>query len=282
MKQTTSKSFAARIAVFTISFLLFLATVVLFCSFKTARLADDFLKQLGITKESANEKITSGLLNGYVSVYAAKNAKNIALSDRKAVMLDLLTYTKQQVGGAAFAKRYNDLRLQHKPTENIAPTPEQDRATTIAAAKDAVAKMEEAQKKSQPQYKAMFDEAIKAAKESLKTVEDPNNKSLALYAKNYPGIVKDFKEDYARQLADWEKRYPSNSLLYIKMRLQEFLETTKDIDYAAALTTKNGKQYFVNQEYERKDSRWKMAFRAGKETVEPAREFVQKWMAEIK
>jgi len=71
-------------------------------------------------------------------------------------------------------------------------------------------------------------------------------------------------------------------LLFIKKRLEEFLNTTKDIDFAAELAEKNGKKIFLNPDYERKDNRWKMAFRAGKEVVEPARDFVQKWTAEIK
>lgn len=282
MKQTTSKPLGLRILIFATSFICFLLFIVLFCSFKASRLGDDFLKQLGISRESANERINDGIFGGYVNVYGIRNVRNIALGNRQAVVLDLLAYAKQQVSGDAFVKRYTEMRMQYKPKENVAPTPEQDRAVAIANAKEAVTKMEEAQKKSGPQYKAMFDEAVKTAKENLKTVEDPNNKSQALYAKNYPVLVKNFKESYTRQTADWEKKYPANQLLYVKMRLQEFMDATKDVDYAAELTVKNGKKYFVNPAYERKDGRWKMAFRAGKEVVEPARDFVQKWIAEIK
>ncbi len=54
------------------------------------------------------------------------------------------------------------------------------------------------------------------------------------------------------------------------------MNETKVIDFNAGLTTKNGEKIFVNPDYERKGNRWKMAFRAGKEVVEPSREFVQK------
>jgi hypothetical protein len=70
--------------------------------------------------------------------------------------------------------------------------------------------------------------------------------------------------------------------LFVKKRLEEFLNVTKDIDFSAELTERNGKKIFVNQQYEFKDSRWKMAFRAGKEVVEPARDFVEKWINEIR
>jgi hypothetical protein len=48
------------------------------------------------------------------------------------------------------------------------------------------------------------------------------------------------------------------------------------------LFVKNGKKVFVNRAYESKNNRWKMAFRAGKEVVQPARAFVQQWLGEIK
>jgi hypothetical protein len=282
MKQTT-KPLGLKIFHFFSSFGLFLLLLVLFCSFTTSRLGDDFLKQLGLTKTSADEKITDGILGGYVNVYGVKNAKNIAVGNRKAVVLDLLAYTKQQVSSAAFLKKYNEMRDSYKPKETIPETPEQDRAASIARAKEAVAQSEKALSTAQPQYKKMFEETLKSAKENLKSEEDPNNRHQVLYAKNYPSLVKTMKDSYTFALAQWEKKYPSNQLLYVKTRLQEFMDATKDVDYSAELTTKsNGKKYFVNPAYERKDSRWKMAFRAGKEVIEPAREFVQKWMEEIK
>ncbi len=63
---------------------------------------------------------------------------------------------------------------------------------------------------------------------------------------------------------------------------EKFLDEMSNIDFDAALTEKNGKQLFVNPDYERKSNRWKMAFRAGKEVIEPARIFVQQWADEIK
>src|SRR5947209_12813178 len=127
MKQSTSKSISIKILFFFSTFGLFLFFFILFCSFTASRLGDDFLKELGITKASADEKITDGILGGYVNTYGVKNAKNIAVGNRKAVVLDLLAYTKQQVSSAAFIKKYNELRDSYKPKEHIPETPEQDR-----------------------------------------------------------------------------------------------------------------------------------------------------------
>ena len=282
MKQVFAKSLAVKIGIFLTSLILFLCSFVLFCSFKTTSMADDFLKQLGISKTGADEKITNSILDGSLDTYGVKNAKNILLGNRKAVALDLLAYTKKHVSSAAFIKQYNELKEQHKPTENIAKRPEVMKAENIAQAKKFVADMEATVKKADASMKAIFEKSLVEAKKNLAKAEDRNNKHDLGYAKNYDSLGKSFKEIYAKHLADWERKYPTNHLLYVKVRLQDFLEVTKDIDFAAELITKNGKKIFVNPAYERMDSRRKMAFRAGKEVVEPAREFVQKWIDEIK
>ena len=130
--------------------------------------------------------------------------------------------------------------------------------------------------------KAIFEKTLEAAKQNLKQAEDPNNKHMKAYAQNYPTLEKQMKESHENLLKEWETKYPANHLLYIKVRLQEFLDATKDIDFGAQLTEKNGKKYFVNPDYERKSNRWKLAFRAGKDAIAAAREFAQQWMNEIK
>ncbi len=282
MKQVSSKNLAVKIGFFIVSFIVFLFAFVLFCSFQTNRMADDFLKQLGISKTGADEKIAGSFLGGSIDMYGVKNAKNILLGNRKAVAIDLLTYTKKYANSAAFIKQYNEMKERYKPTESIAKKPEEMKAEEIAAAKKFVADMEAAAKKADASSKKMYENLVVEAQKSLAKAEDPNNKHHVAYAKNYEGLVKTFKEGHQKQLADWERKYPTNHMLYIKVRLQDFLEVTKDIDFGAELTIKNGKKYFVNPTYERMDSRRKMAFRAGKEVVEPAREFVQKWIEEIK
>ena len=93
--------------------------------------------------------------------------------------------------------------------------------------------------------------------------------------------MEELGRDFARLLKEWEKAYPSDPAQFVKRRLAEFLQATENIDFNAELISKNGMKYFVKPEYENKDDRWKMAFRAGKEVVEPARAFAQQWMDEI-
>ena len=281
MRQAISKRKTKGLILFFVpTFLLCLFFAI--CSFTVQKFTDDFLKQLGITKQSADEKITNSILGGYIDSYGIKNARNIALGNRKAVTLDLLSYIKKYVNSPAFVKEYNDLRDRNKPKEQILETPDEMQVKEIASRKKAVADIEENLKTANASVKKFFESSLEQARKALKEAEDPNNKYIVAYRKNYPQSAKTFKESYDRSIADWNSRYPQNQLLFVKKRLQEFLDVTKDIDFSAELTEKNGKKIFVKPEYEHKDSRWKMAFRTGKEVVEPARDFIQKWMDEIK
>jgi hypothetical protein len=251
-------------------------------SFTLRSLSDDFLKQLGLTKPGAEEKIRQGILGGSIDVYGIKGLKNIATGNRVAVANDILTYTKKYVITADFLKNYNEMRDYYKPKFQKLQTPEEMRAEAVANHKKGIAQIEETIKKSDAANKSIFEKVLITAKEDLKKVEDPNSKHNAAYAKNYEQGVKQNQQNYDRQIADWEAKYPSNHLLYVKKRLQEFLNETADIDFEAELITKNGKKYFVNRAYESKGNRWKMAFRAGKDVITTARTFVEKWASEIK
>jgi hypothetical protein len=246
------------------------------------KMADDFLKQLGISKSDANTRISNSLLAGSLDYYGVKNIKNIAMGSRGALTKDLLAYTKQYVGTASFINAYSEMREKNKPVMPIVKTPEELRQGMIESGKKSVADLEEKLKKADGSMKATFEKILESARKQLQQAEDPNNKSLASYTKGYPGMVKGRDANYQRSLAEWEAQYPGNHLLFVKQRLQQFLDETKDVDFGAELYEKKGIKYFTNPDYERKSDRWKMVFRAGAAVVEPARAFVQEWIVSIK
>ena len=283
MKRPSLQSLVVKLRICIAALVLTILSLVLF-SFTIQKMNEDFLKQLGIEKADADKKITNSILGGYLDAYGLKNAKNIALGNRTAVAKDLLVYTKQFVGSASFKKEYESLRQNNKPQANETPqTPEVFRAELIKRAKEYVTQTEELVKNATPDTKKIFEKSLADAKANLKTTEDPNNEMLKIYQENYGMMVKSNDESNAARLKEWEAKYPVDPQLFIKTRLVQFLEETKDIDFNAQLTELKGKKVFVNQEYEkRRSNRWKMAFRAGKEVVEPARAFVQQWITEIK
>jgi len=261
-------------AVLTVSLVLF--------SFTINKITGDFLKELGISKTAADEKIVNSLLGGYVDAYGAGNVKNIAVGNRAAVTKDLLAYIKQYASGAAFKKEYLALKERNKPELSTIQTPEALRKAGLELAKKSVTEIEGYYKTADATLKPIFEKSLIEAKKHLKDEEDPNNKMYLNYAKNYDQMVKNMEEGNKAALKRWEEQYPENQLLYIKKQLENFLSYTSDIDFAAETVNKNGKKIFVNQAYERKSHYWKMAYRAGKEVVEPARDFVTQWLQEIK
>lgn len=281
MKQKSVNMLVMQLRICIVVLLLVLLSFVLF-SFTVHKMADDFLKQLGLSKAGADEKIVQSILGGSIDVYGLKNAKNIALGNRAAVAKDILVYTKQYTNSAAFIKSYNDLRNSYKPKFNKIKTAEEMRQENIASYQKAVKDMEEVVKKADASLKPAFEKALTDGRKQLKDAEDPNNKVYIRYAKGYEENVRFNQQNYDRQIADWEAEYPSSQLLFVKKRLQQFLNETENIDFAAELTVRNGIKVFVNPAYESKGNRWKMAYRAGKDVVTTARTFAQQWTSEIK
>lgn len=282
MKKPSLNVLIARLRICIAVLVAVIVSLFLF-SFTIKRMNDDFLKELGILKPDADQKISGSILGGYLDAYGLKNAKNIALGNRAAVAKDLLAYTKQYVNSAAFKKEYETLRQNNKPETLKKPeTPEEMRAAMIKLAKEFIVQSEGYVKNATADTKKIFEQNLETAKKNLKDAEDPNNKNIKAYTQNYQELVKSFEESNLQRSNQWEAEYPSSHLLFVKVRLGQFMNETKDIDFSAELTEKAGKKIFVNKDYERKGNRWKMAFRAGKDVVETSRAFVQEWLNEIK
>lgn len=281
MKKLSLQTNIKTLRVSLVIFILTLMSLFLF-SFTIRKINNDFLAQLGITKAEADQKIVNGFLHGYVDAYGVRNVKNILVGNRSAVVKELLNYAKTYASSEAFKKAYNALKQNEKPTQNKIQTPDEMRKETIEQYKKSIADLEITVKKADANTKPVFEKILADARKELKNAEDPNNKSILSYTKNYPQMLKDMQTSYDAQITDWELKYPTNQLIYIKRSLQKFLDETKDIDFGASLTDKGGKKVFTNPNYESRSKQWKMAFRAGKEVIDPARIFVQQWLEEIK
>jgi hypothetical protein len=282
MKQLTIKQCVRLVRICAVLTIAAIISLFLFSFTIADRYADDFLKQLGISKTDADEKITRSLLGGYLDAYGLRNAKNIALGNRAAVTKDLLTYVKKQASSQAFIKAYTALREREKPTLMTTKTPEEFHKESIEQQKEAVANMEVLVKNANASFKPTYQKMLDDAKKQLKETENPDNKVMKRYRQNYESSLKLSESGNQRMLGEWEMKYPANHLQFVKYRLEQFMTESANIDFDAETIEKNGKKYFVNKAYESKGNRWKMGFRAGKEVIEPARAFVQQWISEIK
>lgn len=251
-------------------------------SFTTSRnIADDFWKQLGMSKDQGTDAVKQSFLNGYLYYYGAKNAKNIASNNRVAIARDLLSYTKQYVSSASFKKEYEQMRNGGRPQapEEKIITKEDVRKKQIAETEKSIKTTEEIMK--QPNMKSIMQPSLDILKKNLQDYKEPNSKTIEMYYKTEVMQQEQEMESYKRRLATWETEYPADYRQKIKERLQKFLDLSATVDFNAELKQVGNKKKFVNPVYEGKAYDWKQIYRAGKELIEPARQFAEQWVKEL-
>lgn len=90
-------------------------------------------------------------------------------------------------------------------------------------------------------------------------------------------------EDPEGPMKTWRRNFPESPDTFIRICLEKFLETTKEIDFGAATRVgKNSQPCFTDAKYESKPVAWKFCYSAGREGTMVARNFVQAWVDEIR
>lgn len=262
-----------------------LAASFLFSSYKTQQAAEDLWKALGISEQSGTDGIKNSFLDGYLYYYGAKNAKNIALNDRKAVAQDLLAYTKKYITGPAFKKQYEDMRRSAQPQQPEVKkirTIEEIQKEEIAKTEKSIRELEKTMKEVSADMAKSLKPVLDMQKQTLKDYQNPKNQMFQFTQDDEKRQQEDRQQRYVENTESWKKNYPENMNQFIASKLQKMLDATKGIDYNAALVEKYNKKRFVNPAYESKNREWKQGYRAGKEVTETARAFAQQWLAELK
>jgi hypothetical protein len=261
------------------------AAIVLFSSYTTKRAADDFWQSLGLSQQSGTEGIKNSFLNGYLQYYGARNAKNIAIADRKAVATDLLAYTKQYISGAAFKKQYEEMRKHAEPMKPVVKkqrTIEEIQKEEVGKIEKSIKDLEKSIKETTPDVAKSLKPVLDMQKQTLKEYQNPKNEMFKLILDGEKYDAENNQKRYEEDLVKWQKNYPENVNLFVAEKLKKMLDATKGIDYNAALVEKYNKKRFVNPAYESKNREWKQGFRAGKDVTEMARTFAQQWLGELK
>lgn len=249
----------------------------------SSKLSTDIWQQLGISQQAGTEKIKTSFLSNYFDHYGVRNAKNIATGNSAAIAKDLLAYTKQYISSAAFKTEYEKLRTQAKPTEptGVAKSKEDIRKEKISETLKSIKEIEESMKTMDAEMKKIMQPGLDYQKNNLKDYQDPNSQLIELF---YQGEQMNRDNDtrrYKEEMQYWQTNYPADYKALIKARLEKYLSIASTVDFGAELTERNGKKYFVKQEYERKSSDWKMIFRAGKDVYEVTKSFAQAWLKEL-
>lgn len=257
----------------------------LFSSYQAKKITDDIWKMLGISRQAGTDGIKNSFLNGYLSYYGVRNAKNIAVNDRAAIAKDLLNYAKEYISGAEFKKQYDELRKSAKPQEPVIKplrSVSEIQKAEIAKTEKGIKDTEKTIKEVNAQMAKGIQPVLDMLRKNLKDYQNPNHEYFAAIAMGEKYQQENEEKRYKERMQQWEKSYPENLNHFIGDKLKKMLDYTKGIDYNAALVEKYGKKRFVNPAYESKGTEWKQGFRAGKDITEPARAFAEKWLTELK
>ena len=118
-------------------------------------------------------------------------------------------------------------------------------------------------------------------KKTLEDYKQPDNKYIESFYQYEIRENEDRKRSYQERLARWEKDFPADFNVKVKERLQKFLALSATVDFNAELKQVGNKKKFVNPAYESKSYDWKQIYRAGKDVIDPARMFAEKWLSEL-
>ena len=269
-----------------LSVLLLLSSIVVtsLLSFSVKTYSDDVWDQLGLSRQSGDENIRESFLQGYIFNYGAKSAKNIATGNRPAVAKDLLTYTKQYISSEVFKKEYEKRRLAGKPQEprkKTARSREEIRMELVDQTKKAIAELEKNMSTFTADVKKTMNEVLSSQKQQLKEYQDPDNELIEIMTQGEKMAVENDWKNYQQTLKKWEDENPVNPSVFIRKRLQQYLDIVNTVDFSAALKEAGGKKKFVNDNYERKSNDWKKVYRAGKEVNDVAKAFASDWVKEL-
>lgn len=253
-------------------------------SVQTKQVVDDVWKQLGLTLPEANRNINSSFIYGNLYYTGAKYAKSIAVGDRVGIINQLVTYAKKYWNSNEFKTAYNDYRMRNKPAEpmKLPVTAESIKTQEKNRLEKNLKTAEEGLNSTNPKIKNGAPFRIENIKKELAALDDPNNATIK---KRLDDAKR--SDDYAVKLYNqamekFEMEYPTDPTTLLKKRLQQILDITENVDYAAELKNGNKFKLFVNPEYEKKPKEWKLAYRAGKQTTDAVRAAAQQWLKELK
>lgn len=237
----------------------------------------DILKALGIPPNAAKDHIAGSFMGSFFAHPSNSTFKNYPAGKRAEAVQQLGAFAKAYLSSAEFKKRYKEEVEMMKPSK---PKSMEERLAELLADYKKMLKQSEEMMKN-PQLKSVAESNVKQGKEMIAIYEDKNHPK---HAKHIGYIQIAFDGDmkwYNNELVKLEAKYPSDTKQFLKMRLQEFLDISANIDYNAELKQDGRLKRFVNPAYERQSPNWKYCFRAGKETTEAARAFVQQWLNEL-
>lgn len=242
---------------------------------------EESLNQLRITREQAQEHVQRTIEYGQLSY--PSSVKQIAMNARVTIVRGIGAFAKAYTRTEAFGRWYREFRDRHKPNPpELAKTAAANRRQLLADLRKQLAEVEAEHKKATGDMKQIYKQNIDMMKTMIAQQSQVNPEQDAMMDRYTREANEQALQQHKEQLAQWEIDYPRDPKPFIRKRLQEFQQLSADVDFDAKLVpAEGGKMKFAKPEYEQKDHRWKMCFRAGRETTNAARSAASEWMREL-
>lgn len=267
-----------------------LSFLVLVFGFTAGHIADEnlqaLLKQFKIEEATAKSNIFYAVSGPSFYLPNVKVLKALTVNDRVTMIESIGKNIKEYVASKEFIEKYNQLREDRKPTPPEEPKySAQLKEEARVNLNNSIAETEKSKQQMPKDQQAMFNDIIAMYKQQLADLDDPEKTMYKPEMDEYIKQGYDMQmDDYKNKISEWENEYPvNNPKPMIKKWINTFIEKSADINFSAK-TTKDSKGIlkFIDQQYEYKDSQWKLYYRAGKESVTAARTFAQNWLNELK
>jgi hypothetical protein len=250
--------------------------------------AADVLTQFRLTDEDAQQSVFDTLWRGTPDSFgpAPSIFRTLAPPARAAAVTAAAAFVRAYAGSDTFREQYAAKRGAERPA---------DLPETTAARADVDKQTKEMEKAMADTRAALANMPPEMRKMMEAAMKDAGGKDLdAQMASVQKETAKAMKEQKAAQtkadaqLAEarlnakqFDQRYPVNPDAFIAGRLREFLAMSATVPAEAALVRRDGKMVFVDPALESKPEMWKQLYRAGKPSVDAAREAATAWLATL-
>lgn len=243
---------------------------------------NSILDELKISEKQVQSMVLTSVVEGYLD-FPRQAVKRIDASRRPEIVSFVGVLAKKYTQTEHFKQQYKAYRDAKKPVQEENALINTDlNVTMIANYKKAIADTEKVIKETKSaEMKKALEGSIVSMKEQLKAMEEMPKEEREIIKQISEESNKMKANSFAQELADFEEEYPANPDAMLKLRLKEFIKISKSVDFQAETTAKNGKNRFVNAQYEGKSSEWKLCYRAGKPAVEAAVAFAELWLSEL-
>jgi hypothetical protein len=201
--------------------------------------------------------------NGRVPYWLRDLKEYVTTNNKTETAKELCVYLKNYVESDLFATKYQQIRQETKPkTEDV---PNQDAINYF--------------KENNPKF-------LKDAETELANIKKRGGKSDIdrMMLPVYEGLVRKHKLE-AKINAElkprynlWILAYPEDPAIFIKKRLEEYLDFAGTVDFKATTIQKGRFLVFSNADYEKKSRQWKAVYRAGADANKVVTDFIKQWL----